>query len=86
MTVTVDPIAVSAVVDGETVLMGADMQFIRLDAMGGEIWDLLVAGKNIDAVALTLTERYEVDLATATTDVTQFVQHLCDAGLVTLSP
>lgn len=65
--------------------MGADMQFLKLDALGGEIWELLTAGKDIHSVSLALTQRYEVDFDNALVDVTEFVLQLRDLGVVTVS-
>lgn len=85
MIIAADPLAVSAVVDGHTVIMGSDMQFVRVDAVGAVIWELISAGNDIDGVTLAITERYDVDPETARRDVEEFVEHLSNAGLVTVS-
>lgn len=85
MNLTPDPLAVSAIVDGATVIMAPDMQFVRLDSVGGQIWELIEQGLDIDGIARVLTDRYEVSTQVAREDVEEFVGHLRAAGLVTVS-
>lgn len=85
MGLDVHPWVVDAVVDGTTVILGPDMQFVRLDAVGTAIWELIGQGHDIDGVAGGLTERYDVSMETAREDVEEFVEHLHTVGLLTLS-
>ena len=84
MRVDVAPEAVTAEIDGATVVLTPDMQFVRLDETGGAIWQFVQDGCDVDGVVDGLCERYAVDRATAARDVDVFLAALADVGLVTL--
>lgn len=85
MRLDADPLAVSAVVDGTTVVLSSAMEFVRLDPVGAVIWELIEQGNDVDGIARALTERYEVSMQTARQDVGEFVEHLRQVGLVSIS-
>lgn len=85
MDIEVAPGAVSAEIDGATVVLAPDMRFLRLDETGAAIWQFIVEGRNSVGVVDALCQRYAVDRETANADVRGFLQNLADLGLVTLN-
>lgn len=55
---------------------------LELTETAASIWTLLAAGKEKEAIALELTELYEVDLSTAARAVDQFAGILQREGLL----
>jgi hypothetical protein len=83
--IEVAPEALSAEVDGATVILAPDMKYIRLDGTGGVIWELVQMDNSLDGVLDTLCQRYEVDRETAKRDVLAFLQDLASKGVVKLT-
>lgn len=82
MRVTVSKLAVGAEVGDHTVVMTPDMRFLQLDRIGGEIWELLAAGAQVDEIADELCDRYDIDQQQATNDTVRFVGYLADEGVL----
>jgi hypothetical protein len=57
--------------------------YFAFDGVAADCWSLLAAGFDTEHVAKAVAERYAVDPARTTTDVTQFVAQLEDARLIT---
>ncbi len=85
MDIVVAPEAVSADIDGATVVLTPDMRYVRLDTTGGTIWKLVSEGHNAKEVVDGMCTRFEVDRSTAERDVRDFLNGLAGLGLVTLS-
>lgn len=64
--------------------MTPDMRFLELDEVGSAIWDLLVAGSEVDEIAQELSLRYFVDVETAGADAERFIGYLADEGVLEL--
>ena len=76
------PLAVAAVVDGETLVLSPDLRFLKLDEVGAFIWERIQAGDQRDAIVRSITETYEVSAEQAGADVDVFIGHLISEGLV----
>lgn len=85
MKLTVAPEAVSSQVDGFTVVLTPDMQFVRLDDTGAAIWEFAQTHRDSEGVVDAMCERYLVDRDTAAADVHRFVQELAKLGLVSVN-
>ena len=84
MDIVVSPQALSAEVDGATVILAPDMKYIRLDGTGSEIWSLVQAGEALPGILDALCARYEVDRETAQHDVMVFLRDLAEKGVLSL--
>lgn len=84
MQIVVAPQALSAEVNGETVILAPDMKYIRLDGTGGVIWELVNSGATFDAILDSLCEQYDVDRQTVQRDVMAFLHDLAAKGVLTL--
>lgn len=84
MQIVVAPEALSAEVNGETVILAPDMKYIRLDGTGGVIWELVNSGASLETILDSLCEQYDVDRETARRDVTAFLHDLAAKGVVSL--
>jgi hypothetical protein len=84
MLVKVAAEAVSAEIDGQTVVLTPGMEYVQFDGTGGAIWRLVREGRRVDGIVDGLCELYEVDRVTADRDVRRFLAELADLGLVTL--
>jgi len=58
--------------------------YYGLDALGGRVWKLLVAGMSAEEAAEQLQADYDVDRAVLLNDVLALVNELLNRGLVTL--
>lgn len=67
--------------DGVAVLDLRTNTYFALDAVGAVVWAQLAAPATIDALVAAVTAQYDVDVATATTDVVALVESLIEAGL-----
>jgi hypothetical protein len=55
---------------------------ITLNPVGARIWELLDGRRNVDAIAGTICEEFEVEPETAQADVDEFIHSLEEAKLV----
>ena len=62
---------------GETVLMDKQSgEYFGINQVGTTIWELLAAACTIDQLVGKLMERYAIDEATCSTEVSQFLKML----------
>ena len=80
------PEVLSRVIDGEAVLLhlGSGMYFGTNEA-ATVAWEKILKGTTVAAVLETLVAEFEVDEATATRDLSLFVQALVDKKLCRVS-
>ena len=81
-TFTVGPGAVAQDLGGELVVL--DMvteRYLTINPVGARIWELLVQGRDLDAVADALVSHYRVDRSQVEHDVNAFVGRLEALGL-----
>ncbi|MCG8502731.1 MAG: PqqD family protein [Firmicutes bacterium] len=52
-----------------------------LSESGAVLWNKLVKGDDIEGLAMTLSEEYDIDQTTARTDVESFVSMVAERGL-----
>ena len=70
---------------GETVLLDlASESYFGLDAVGTRVWQLLQSGADHSELIDTLLEEYEVERDTLEKDITDLLQRLAEAGLITV--
>lgn len=73
--------------EGEMVLLSLDRaEYFGLNATGTVVWNGLVNGRDLRAIAAALVEQFAVDAERATEDVLVLVQQLIDAGLARIRP
>jgi len=73
-------------VGGEMVILSAeDSSLFLLNEVGTAIWEAADGRRSIQAIADALCAEYDVDRATALADVTEFIEALAAAGIVSLS-
>ena len=73
-------------VGGEMVILSAeDSSLFLLNEVGTAIWEAADGRRSIQAIADALCAEYDVDSATALADVTEFIEALAAAGIVSLS-
>lgn len=82
--IVVSPQALSAEVEGATVILAPDMKYLRLDGTGSEIWRLVQAGDDLPSILDALCARYDVDRETAQRDVMVFLRDLAEKGILSL--
>ena len=70
---------------GETVLLDlASESYFGLDAVGTRVWQLLQSGAGQTDLIDSLLDEYEVERATLEKDITDLLQRLAEAGLITV--
>ena len=57
-------------------------QYFGLDAVGARLWELVVAGHDIEAIRDRMLEEYDVPTATLEADMDQWIASLIEAGLL----
>jgi len=73
-------------VGGEMVILSAeDSSLFVLNEVGTIIWEAADGRTSIQAIADAVCVEYDVDPVSALTDVTEFVQALAAAGIVSTS-
>jgi hypothetical protein len=73
-------------VGGEMVILSAeDSSLFLLNEVGTAIWEATDGQRSIQAIADALCAEYDVDAAMALADVTEFIDALAAAGIVSLS-
>jgi hypothetical protein len=72
-------------VNGETVLLDLDGEsYFGLNEVGTRIWQLIQSGQTVAETLKTLSEEYDVSPEQLETDVSELLDKLTDAGLVSL--
>lgn len=61
----------------------SSMDFVELDDIGTAIWSALATHSTASAIATSLLDEYEVDLATLEADVADYLERLVALGMVT---
>jgi hypothetical protein len=85
MTITLSKDVLAQEIDGETVLLDlASESFFGLDEVSTRVWQLLNEGAGREQVIETLLSEYDVERAVLEKDVSDLLDRLADAGLVTL--
>jgi hypothetical protein len=83
--VSVSQNQVSAVLDGETILLSAATNlYYGLDPVGSRIWQLIQEPRRISYICSQLALDFEVDPALCEHDTRELLQRLADADLVKL--
>ena len=73
-------------VGGEMVILSAeDSSLFLLNEVGTAIWEAADGRRSIQAIADALCAEYDVDRATALADVTEFVESLTAAGILSVA-
>jgi hypothetical protein len=65
--------------------LGPDRLFHELDEVGSAVWSLCDGTRTEDAIVAAVEDEFEVDHATASSDVRGFLAELSDRGLITWS-
>ena len=72
-------------VNGETVLLDLDGEsYFGLNEVGTRIWQLIQSGQTVAETLSALSDEYDVSRAQLETDVSELLDKLTDAGLVSL--
>ena len=86
ITVTIAEDAISQEIGGETVILDLNgEQYFGLDSTGTRIWQLLEQHGNLQRLYDTMLTEFEVDAGQLKSDLTQLIEQLCDAELITMS-
>lgn len=81
--VTVSPDAVSAALEGETVILGMrDGVYYGLDAVGARIWSIAAQPTTLGAIHDAIIAEYSVPADRAWTDLVALTRDLLAAGLL----
>jgi hypothetical protein len=84
--VVVSPDAVSAELEGETVILGMhDGVYYGLDLVGSRIWGLAASPATLGSMHATIVAEYDVAPEVAWTDLCAVVRDLLAAGLLVLA-
>jgi hypothetical protein len=78
--------AFASVPGGGVVLQLGANRYFQLNETATVIWELLDRGLDVDAIAATLTARFEIGPEDAARAVADLVVRLSDAGLLTPAP
>ena len=74
-------------VEGEVGVVELDSgTYYSLDAVGAEIWDHLIGGSTLDALADFIASRYGADRRSVAHGVSEFLRHLVNEKLVVAAP
>lgn len=85
--VTVSPDAVSAALEGETVILGMrDGVYYGLDAVGTRIWTLAAQPTTLGEIHAVILQEYDVAAEQAWTDLVALARDLIAAGLLARLP
>lgn len=68
--------------DEKVILHTKTGQYLGMNPVGAFLWELLTAPRRGSELVKEVTDRYDVDLATAQVDVTAFLADLSAAGLI----
>jgi hypothetical protein len=66
----------------KVVLQTKSGQYLGMNPVGAFIWDLLTVPRRSSELIEQLVGRYDVDSATAQTDVDSFIAELAEVGLI----
>lgn len=70
--------------DGVVVVRSDTGAFFELNVVAARIWELICAGDEVRDIEATLVSEFEVDAATASTDVERLLGELTDRGLLAI--
>ncbi len=74
---------VATSMDGETVMMDIHQgKYFGISGVGQVIWDMLTEPRDLEALAAHVCAEYDVDLATARSDIEKFLAQLIARQLV----
>jgi len=74
---------VARMVGDEAMLLNLETGiYFTLNAIGAIVWRGLEASSSFETMAATIVEQYEVDTATALSDIAEYVEQLIAEGLV----
>ena len=77
--------ALSQEIGGETVILDlASSTYFGIDEIGTLIWQMMKAGKSLQAIHADILSQYDVDPAMLEKDMLGFVEQLKSAGLVSV--
>ncbi len=72
--------------DGEAVLLNLDSEeYFGLDSVGTDIWQAVTGDGSIEEAYVSLLAEYDVDAAQLRTDMSEFIQELLNAGLISVA-
>ncbi len=72
--------------DGEAVLLNLDSEeYFGLDSVGTDIWQAVTGDANIEEAFDALQAEYDVDAGQLRADMSEFIQELLNAGLITVA-
>lgn len=81
----VNQAVVSAELDNETVLLNVETGiYFGLDEVGSQIWTLLLAGQEQQAIVAHLLDVYDAEPSVVQTDVAEFIESLTAKGILCL--
>jgi hypothetical protein len=81
-----DDTLLSAVIDGEVVLMSVEKgRYYALDAIASDIWERLAQTPTFADLVAGLSTAYRGSRADIETDVTALLAHFAEAGLISSS-
>lgn len=73
--------------DGEAIIMNLTTgMYFSADRVGAVVWELVEAGYCQEAIAGSLSSRYEVSAEQALEDVQNLVQQMLEEGLIIVAP
>jgi hypothetical protein len=76
---------VGKVLDGEAIMINvASGVYYSMAEAGGDVWELIAAGRSLADIVTALTQRYEVTSAQAESDVLALTSRLLEEKLVRL--
>jgi hypothetical protein len=86
MTVELSPEVLFQEVEGEAVLLDlASGQYFGLNEVGMQFWIAARDSSEMDVIFARILEQFEVDADILERDLTEFLEQMTDAGLVSLS-
>jgi hypothetical protein len=85
--VTTSPAIVVHLMDKGAILMNTSTgECFELNAIGASEWDLITRGLALESVIDEIVNRYEIDRATAQSDLLRLVDELAQKGIVCVTP
>jgi hypothetical protein len=80
---SIPPQVMSRLVGDETVLLDLESgMYFGLDGVGKRIWESIGEGLTLGEIAAVVASEFEVDDATAQSDVIEFAHELLERGLL----
>lgn len=83
--VTASPLVLARRMDKGAILMNSSSgDCFELNAVGALVWDLITRGLRLEAIVDELVKAYEIDAATARSDLLSLVDDLARQGIVSI--